>query len=86
MDKKTEERDNPRLVEDLEELCVDIFAHAENDYEVTLSGNGINASEASGVALAILDLLHGDGRKWRDSNEKRISKRATELRKELGEE
>ncbi len=86
MAKKTEKRDNSRLVEDLEELCVDIFAHAENDYEVTLSGNGINACEASGVACAILDLIHGDGRKWQDNNAKRISKRATELRKELGEE
>ena len=86
MAKKIERQDNSRLVEDLEELCVDIFAHAENDYEITLSGNGINACEASGVACAILELLHGDGRKWRDSNEKRISKRAAELRKENGDE
>lgn len=73
-------------VDALEELCVSIFAHCENDYEVTLSGNGTNAFEASNVALAVLDALHGDGRKWCKENEKRISKCAAELRKEYGDE
>ena len=39
------------------DLCADIFAHAELDYEITLHGNGTNASEASNVALELLDIL-----------------------------
>jgi hypothetical protein len=71
---------------ELEDLCLDIFAHSFNDYEITLSGNGTNCSEASNVALAILDTLHGDGRKWRKKNEKQIEKLAKKLRKEYGDE
>ena len=70
----------------LEDLCVSIFAHCHNDYEITLSGNGTNACEASNVALSILDILHGDGRKWRKANEKQIEKKAKELRKLYGDE
>jgi hypothetical protein len=71
---------------ELEDLCLSIFAHSFNDYEVTLSGNGTNCCEASNVALAILDVLHGDGRKWRKKNEKQIEKLAKKLRKEYGDE
>lgn len=70
----------------LEDLCLSIFAHSFNDYEVTLSGNGTNASEASNVALSILDIIHGDGRKWRKANEKQIEKYAKKLRKDYGDE
>ena len=41
----------------LEDLCLSIFAHSNNDYEVTLSGNGTNASEASNVALSERSVL-----------------------------
>jgi hypothetical protein len=71
---------------ELEGLCLSIFAHSVNDYEVTLSGNGTNCSEASNVALAVLDVLHGDGRKWRKANEKQIEKLAKKLRKDYGDE
>ena len=71
---------------ELEGLCLSIFAHSNNDYEVTLSGNGTNCSEASNVALAILDILHGDGRKWRKQNKKQIEKYAKKLRKDYGDE
>jgi len=84
MAKKTKAPET-NLVQDLEELCVEIFAHAENYYEVTLSGNGTNPCEASNAAHAVLDILHGDGRKWREDNEKRVQKRAAELRKKYGE-
>lgn len=80
--KKDSQPKQDNVIKDLEDLCIEIFAHAENDYEVTLSGNGTNAFEVSNVASAILDILHVDGRKWRRDNEKRISKRAAELCKE----
>ena len=70
----------------LENLCIDIFAHSFNDYEITLSGNGTNCSEASNVALAVLDVMHGDGRKWRKEHEKQIEKLAKVLRKQYGDE
>ena len=72
------------LIERLEGLCVNIFAHARLDYEVTLSGNGINPCEASGVAWAILDILHGDGRKWEKDNAARIALRVKQIEKEAG--
>jgi hypothetical protein len=71
---------------ELEDLCLSIFAHSVNDYEVTLSGNGTNCCEASNVALAVVDILHGDGRAWRKKNEKQIEKLAKKLRKEYGDE
>ena len=74
------------LVEKLEELCVDIFAHADNDYEITLAGNGTNPAEASNVATAILSIVHGNGREWIKNNTERIEECATELRQEYGEE
>ena len=73
-------------IKELEELCLSIFAHSSNDYEITLSGNGTNCSEATNVALAIMDILHGDGRKWRKQNEKLIEKYAKKLRKDYGDE
>src|SRR3989344_3954471 len=73
-----------KLVEDLEEFCIDVFVHCENDFEITLSGNGTNSAEAANAAYAILDLLHEDGRAWRRANEKRINAYAKKLRKELG--
>jgi hypothetical protein len=80
------ERCSVDKTKELEGLCLSIFAHSHTDYEVTLSGNGTNCSEASNVALAVLDILHGDGRKWRRANEKQIEKQAKKLRKEYGDE
>lgn len=74
------------VTQQLEDLCVSIFAHSVNDYEVTLSGNGTNCAEASNVALSVLDILHGDGRKWRKEHEKEIEKKAKALRKQYGDE
>jgi hypothetical protein len=65
---------------ELEELCIDVFAHADCDYEVTLSGNGVNPCEASGMARAILDIIHGDGRKWEREHASLVKARAKELR------
>ena len=70
----------------LESLCIEIFAHSVNDYEVTLSGNGTNPCEASNVALSVLSILHKDGRKWRKENTSIIEARASVLCKELGDE
>jgi hypothetical protein len=70
----------------IDEMCLQIFAHAECDYEVNLSGNGVNACEASAVAWALLDILHGDGRAWQDAHEGEVSAIADELRREAGEE
>jgi hypothetical protein len=70
----------------LEELCLSIFAHVDCDYEVTLSGNGTNPCEATNVAYVILDILHGDGRAWRKANQKKIDKLAKQLRKNYGDE
>ena len=57
----------------LDELCISIIAHCRLDYEITISGNGTNPSEAANVAYAILDIVHGDGRAWVKKNEKAIS-------------
>lgn len=43
--------------EKLIDLCVDIYAHDELDYEINLCGNGKNAFECCGVADCILDIL-----------------------------
>lgn len=44
---------NPKLLE----LCTDVLAHAELDYEVTINGNGVNASECSEMAIAVMKIL-----------------------------
>ena len=72
------------VIVELEKMCVDIFAHADLDYEITLSGNGINPCEAAGVAWKILDILHGDGRGWAKANRNRIDSRVKEIEKEVG--
>jgi hypothetical protein len=69
----------------LEALCMNIFAHSDSDYEITLSGNGTNCCEAANVAYAILDIMDGDGRAWRKANQKDIDKIAAKLRKQYGE-
>lgn len=75
------------IISQLNEMCIDVFAHSENQYdEVTISGNGIDSSEASLMALGILDILYGDGREWRKQNKKKISTRAKELRIDYGDE
>jgi hypothetical protein len=45
------------IVEQLIDLCVDIYAHCELDYEINLGGNGSNPYEAANVAREILDIL-----------------------------
>lgn len=72
-------KEQKNVINELENLCVEIFAHASLDWEITLSGNGTNPCEATNVALEILDIIHGDGRRWRKSNEKKIVKCAKEL-------
>jgi hypothetical protein len=39
------------------DLCVDIYAHAELDWEITLGGNGCNSFECCGVADELLEIL-----------------------------
>lgn len=82
--KRNRRVENTDVTARLEEMCVDIFAHAHLDYEITLSGNGINPCEAAGVAWEILDILHGDGRKWVKANQNRIDSRAKKIEKEVG--
>ncbi len=84
-DKETSNPDVEKL-KALEDMCIDIFAHSENDYEVCLAGNGVNCSEAGLMALAVSDILHGDGRAWRKENEERIAEAAKGLRKLYGAE
>jgi len=69
----------------LEKLFIEILAYAENDWEITLSGNGTNASEAVNVVYAVLDILENGGRKWHKANQYKISQRAKILRKEFGD-
>ena len=87
MNKKSGSKPDGRLIKRLlEELCIDIFAHGRNDRHITLSGNGTNPSEAGNVAYAIMDIIHGDGRRWKKDNDGRIQARAAELKKEYGDE
>ena len=58
------------------ELCVEVYAHCELDYEVTLAGNGTNASEASNFADEVLEILEVKKKKI----EKEISKEVKELK------
>ena len=46
-----------KLIEQLIDLCVDIYAHCELDYEINLGGNGTNPYEAANVASEIMDIL-----------------------------
>jgi len=45
------------MVEQLLNLCVEIYAFMELDWEITLAGNGTNSSEASNVADEILNII-----------------------------
>ena len=66
--------------EKLIELCVEIYAHLELDWEVTLAGNGTNPSEASNVADEILGILGVD------ENSKEFQALLAEKIKELKEQ
>lgn len=85
MDEPNEEHS---VEEQLENLCIRIAAHADMDGEIDISGNGVNACEALAVAWGILDILHGDGRKWLDAKPqmKRINAEVKKLRKAMGDE
>ena len=61
-------------------LCIDIFAHDECEYEITLQGNGANAFECSFVAHELLALLDVEY----EEIEARVQKRVTELREMYG--
>lgn len=65
---------------ELIELCVDIYAHVEMDFEITLGGNGTNCCEASNVADAILKILKVKQKDLEDQ----IKKRVAELKAENG--
>jgi len=39
------------------DLCIDIYAHDQLDYEITLCGNVYIAFECSGVADKLLEIL-----------------------------
>jgi hypothetical protein len=67
---------------DLEELCVEIFAHALNDYQVELNGCDTNCAEAENVADEIVQIMGFSKKLWRP----RVEARAKELRIEHGEE
>jgi len=45
------------MKEKILELCVDIYAHDQLDWEITLCGNGCNAFECSGVANEMLEIM-----------------------------
>ena len=64
-------------------MCVDIFAHNECDFEWTNSkGNGINCSEAAGVAMEVIEILGVD---YNDPEiEDRIIEAADKLEQEYG--
>lgn len=59
-------------------MCIEIYAHCENDYEVTLGGNGVNSSEAALVANRILHILEVA----QNSLLARVNRRTKALRKE----
>lgn len=40
------------------DLLIDVYAHAELDYDVTLLGNSLNASECAGMARKIEEILN----------------------------
>lgn len=70
------------VLADLSTLCVDIYAHAEIDSEITLCGNGTSACEATNVANRIFEILGID--KNTDLHQMRIEARVKELEKEYG--
>lgn len=39
------------------EFCVDVLAHADQDMEITINGNGYQGFELAGLAEKILGLL-----------------------------
>ena len=53
---------NNKIKQELIDLCIDVHAHANLDYEITLGGNGVNSFENIGTAnevLRILGVKHG---------------------------
>ena len=64
----------------LVDMCVDVFAYSELDYEITLAGNGVSAFECSAMAKATLDIL---GLKYVDI-QTRVDHRIRELEEMYG--
>lgn len=71
-------------IEKVEKLALEIAAHCEADVEVVLAGNGVNPCEAKFTIVAVLDILHEDGRQWLKLHETEIMKRSAELVEEFG--
>ena len=57
------------------DLCINIFAHNECDFEITLQGNGASSFEGSYVAWELLDILDVEY----EEIEARVQKRIVEL-------
>ncbi len=53
----TDVNKNNEIVNKLLDMCVEIYASDALDWEVTLGGNGTNASEAINVAKEILNII-----------------------------
>lgn len=61
------------------DLCVDIFAHSDLDYEITLANCGANSFEAAFVAREILNILNIN----RDDLEEKIEAKISEIDRDL---
>lgn len=48
---------NNEIKQKLIDLCVDVHAHANLDWEITLGGNGVNSFENIGTANEVLRIL-----------------------------
>jgi hypothetical protein len=54
------------------DLCVDIYAHLELDWEIDLAGNGTNPSEASNVADVLKEIFEFNEDEFSELANKRI--------------
>lgn len=48
---------NNKIKQELLDLCIDVYAHANLDWEITLCGNGVNSFENTGTVNEILRIL-----------------------------
>ena len=69
-----------KKLEKLNDLLIEIYAHANQDFEVTINGNGTNCSEALNVAYGVIKILHGSVAKWKSENKNQIKAEIIRLR------
>lgn len=70
-----------KQIKEIIDLCADVEAYSEMDYEITLGGNGANASECSYLAGEIINILKIDENIFSEL----VNEKIKQLKEEIGE-